>query len=57
MIVFIRSEPPGEGLERSSCGADGSHLDLDWDGERWVESGDIQDLFLKCPGRTSRRPG
>lgn len=41
----------GEWLERSSCDAGGGHLELDGDGEKWVESGDIQDVPVACWGK------
>ena len=56
MIVFVKGGPSGERVKRRSC-AEGSHLDLDGNGEKWMESGDIQDLPTKCGEELARGPG
>lgn len=50
MIFFPKSEPSGEWLDTSSCGADRGYPDLDGDGEKCVESGDILSTYLPSAG-------
>ena len=55
MIVFLKSRPSERQVKRSICGAGDSHLDLEGDGGKWLESGDTQDLSAKCGGGLARR--